>query len=146
MRDYPPQPAGAARTEIMYKPPAVMAWLATVSGPRAGKLHRLSPDVTTIGRDSHNDIIIDDVKVSRQHAKVKCEELPDDQHQFSIFDLATSNGTLVNGAEILKEALYDGDRIQLGETALVFKQIDGPQRPSREAEEEGEEESKQEGE
>jgi hypothetical protein len=140
---YQPQPIGPAKTEIMYKPPSVMAWLAVKGGPRTGKLYRLSPDVTAIGRDSHNDIIIDDTAASRQHAKVKLEKGDEDAEQFYVYDLATSNGTILNGKQIAKEALYDGDEIEIGRTALVFKQIDGPKRategspPEEAAESEG---------
>jgi hypothetical protein len=127
---YPQQPMDATRTVVSYREPAVLAWLAVVSGPRLGKLYRLSPEATNLGRESSNEVILDEGVVSRQHARVKCEKRPDGQHQFYLFDLATPNGTLVNGAQILKEALYDGDRIQIGSTSLVFKQIDGPQRPA----------------
>jgi pSer/pThr/pTyr-binding forkhead associated (FHA) protein len=116
-----------AKTEIIHKPPAVMAWLAIKKGPRAGHLYRLAPDITAIGRDSHNDIIVDDASVSRQHAKVKLEP-EGEQKQFYIYDLATANGTFVNGEQVVKEALYDGDEVEIGRAMLVFKQIDGPTR------------------
>lgn len=133
MGGYQPAPAPAAKTEIMYKPPSVMAWLVIASGHRTGTLRRLSPDVTTVGRDAHNDIIIDDPKASRQHAKVRLEKGDNDQEQFFIHDLATPNGIMVNGEKIIKQALYDGDRLKIGETVLVFKQLDGPQRATEEA-------------
>lgn len=129
---YGPLPSGAAKTEILYKPPSVLAWLAVKAGPRAGRLYRLSPEVTAIGRDSHNDIIVDDVAVSRQHAKVKLEKGADGQKQFYLYDLATANGTKLNGKPILREALYDGDEIEIGRTILVFKQLDGPRRVAEE--------------
>jgi pSer/pThr/pTyr-binding forkhead associated (FHA) protein len=137
---FAPPASGAAKTEIMYKPPVAMAWFAVKSGPRAGHLYRLVPEATAIGRDSHNDIIVDDSAVSRQHAKVKLEPGPEDEKQFYIYDLATSNGTVVNGERIVKEALYDGDEIEIGRTVFVFKQIDGPERSpaAEEPESEGE--------
>lgn len=128
LEGYGPVPSSAAKTEILYRPPLAMAWLAVKGGPRAGKLYRLSGEGTSIGRDSHNDIIVDDSAVSRQHAKVKLEKGAGGQEQFYIYDLATANGTKLNGKSILKEALYDGDEIEIGRTILVFKQIDGPKR------------------
>ena len=44
------------------------------------------------------------------------------------------NGTRVNGEEVLKQPLYDEDRIDIGRTTLVFKQIDGPERPAANSE------------
>lgn len=145
MGGYGPPAPGAAKTEMIHKPPAALAWLAVKSGPRAGHLYRLAPDVTAIGRDSHNDIIVDDSSVSRQHAKVKLEQDDKGQKQFFVYDLATSNGTIVNGKQIVKEALYDGDEVEIGRTALVFKQIDGPTREGETAPSE-EEAGEQEGE
>jgi len=132
LEGYGPSPSSAARTEILYKPPTVMAWLAIKNGPRAGRLNRLSAEVTAIGRDSHNDIVLDDAAVSRQHAKVRLEKGAEGQAQFYIYDLATANGTKVNGEQIVKAALYDGDEIEIGRTILVFKQLDGPRRPTGE--------------
>jgi hypothetical protein len=125
-----PQAIGKARTEVLLKPPQVMAWLALKSGPRAGRLCRLSPDVTTIGRDSFSDVILDDSAVSRNHAKVRLERGDGGEEQFYIHDLASANGILVNGKQIVREALYDGDEIEIGRTVLVFKQMDGPRRAS----------------
>lgn len=132
LEGYGPSPSSAAKTEILYKPPSVMAWLAVKSGPRAGGLYRLSAEVTAIGRDSHNDIIMDDAAVSRQHAKVKLEKGAEGQEQFYLYDLATANGTKLNGEPIIKAALYDGDEIEIGRTILVFKQLVGPKRVTEE--------------
>lgn len=138
--DWGPPASGAAKTEIMHKPPSTMAWLAVKSGPRTGHLYRLVPEVTAIGRDSHNDIIVDDAAVSRQHAKLKLELGPGDEKQFYVYDLATANGTKVNGEEVVKAPVYDGDEVEIGRTVFVFKQIDGPAReePAGEPEPEGE--------
>lgn len=122
-RGYDPGPAPGTATEILHQPPSVLAWLAVKKGPRAGKLHRLAPDVTSIGRDSHNDIIIDDAAVSRQHAKLRLEKDKEGRPQFYIYDLASGNGTVVNGAKIARQALFNDDEIEIGRTIMVFKQI-----------------------
>jgi pSer/pThr/pTyr-binding forkhead associated (FHA) protein len=93
-------------------------------GIHAGHIFRLHPDVTLVGRDSSCDIVIDDPAVSRQHAKVRVVEVDEKQKVFVVHDLATENGTLVNDEEILRHDLSDGDRIQIGETKLTFKQIE----------------------
>jgi pSer/pThr/pTyr-binding forkhead associated (FHA) protein len=74
--------------------------------------------VTTVGRTGDNDIVLDDTAVSRRHAKIRLEN-----RTFTIYDLGATNPTEVNGQEIGKHQLVDGDRIQIGDTKLVFKQV-----------------------
>lgn len=125
--------SGTAPTEVIGGPPPTMAWLVIKEGPRAGRMYRLNPDVTSVGRDASNDIIVDDSAVSRQHAKVRLEKGEEDEEQFFIHDLATANGTIVNGEKIVKHALEDGDEIEIGRTTLVFKRI-GPASEEEEGE------------
>ena len=118
-----PGPAPRAETMILGGPPPSFAWLVIREGPRAGRLFRLDAEGTTIGRDPQCDIILDDEAASRRHAKVWAEENEGGASQFFIQDLATSNGTFINGEQILKQALSDGDVVEIGETKLVFKQV-----------------------
>ena len=76
-------------------------------------------DYLTIGRGDSNDIVLlDDPTVSRRHAVF--DRLA---AGWSVSDLNSLNGTLVNGAA-LGEArpLYSGDEIQVGETRVVYRQ------------------------
>ena len=66
-----------------------------------------------------------------QHAKVRVVEGDDKERVFVIHDLATENGTFVNGEEIAKHELNDGDVILVGETELVFKQVRRQSQKSR---------------
>lgn len=121
----PGMPAGsepgvpsAAKTEILRKPPAQLAWMVLHSGPRAGKEFRLG-EVTNIGRDAkENDIPVDDAAMSRQHARVKLEN-----DEFVLYDLASANHTYVNGEEIQKHVLKEGDRIKMGETEFAYMEV-----------------------
>ena len=112
----PPPP----ETISLRRKPQAMGWLMVEKGPRAGQEFRLG-EVTAIGRSGDNDIILDDPSVSRQHAKVRLEG-----QSFTIFDLGATNPTRVNGQEIGKHQLVDGDRIEIGSVVLVFKQIQPP--------------------
>ncbi len=112
----PPTP----ETISLRRKPQAMGWLMVEKGPRAGQEFRLQ-EVTTIGRSGDNDIIIDDPSVSRQHAKVRLEG-----QTFTIFDLGATNPTQVNGQEIGKHQLIDGDRVEIGDAVLVFKQVQSP--------------------
>ncbi len=72
---------------------------------------------TVLGRLHTNDIVLEDSNVSRVHAEIKLE----DDH-FTIYDLGSTNGTLVNDKPQKKWILQDGDVIALGETELLFKE------------------------
>jgi len=97
--------------------PEAMAWLICEKGVAPGREFRLH-EVTGIGRLGSNDIVLDDPAVSRNHAKVRLEG-----QTFTITDLGAANPTLVNGQEIARYELQDGDRVQIGSNILVFKQI-----------------------
>ncbi len=114
--------SGAAKTERLRVEPPSFAWLVVVEGIRAGHIFRLHPEITLIGRDPSCDIVLDDSAVSRQHAKVRVVE-EEGKKKFVLHDLASENGTIVNGEAIAKHELTDGDQILIGRTKLVFKQV-----------------------
>ena len=116
-----PVQTSVAETVILGGAPPSFAWLVIRNGPRAGRLCTMNPKGTTIGRDSQCDVILDDESVSRQHAKVKARKGKKDQ--YSIWDLASGNGTFVNDKQVVKQALKDGDEIRIGQITLVFKQV-----------------------
>lgn len=96
----------------------ILAYLIVKSGRRVGASYPLRKKVINIGRESDNDIVLDDPKVSRQHAKMKIEG-----DSYVIYDLASSNGTFVNNQRITNEMLQDGDEIKIGDTIFVFKKV-----------------------
>ena len=90
----------------------IQAKLITRSGVLSGTITELKRDLLRIGRDPANDFVVDDIEVSRNHAKITCVE-----GVYRIEDLNSTNGTLLNGRKILSpEKLKDGDLINLGET------------------------------
>lgn len=110
-------------TVLLRAGPPSFAWLVAINGPWAGRLFRLNPKGTVLGRDARSDIILDDDAVSGLHAKVRVEGEEDDRPKFYIHDLASTNGTFVNDEAITRCPLSDGDRIVVGQTTLVFKQV-----------------------
>ncbi len=116
-------PAANKTLRLKREPPS-FAWLVIVEGIHAGHIFKLHVDATIIGRDpSSCEIVIDDPSISRQHAKVRVMEDDDKKKVFMLYDLATENGTLLNGKEVVREALHDGDQVLIGQTRLVFKQV-----------------------
>ena len=118
-----PQPAG--------EPPEHTAPLeilpATVNGqilPPAAflvvdgvRLFPLEQPVISIGRAPENDLIIPDLRISRQHAQLRAVN-----GRFVVFDLDSSGGTSLNGLPILQHPLSPGDVISLAGIPLVYGQ------------------------
>ncbi len=75
----------------------------------------LSKERTTIGRKPHNDIQIDNLAVSGEHAVIVT--ILNDSY---LEDLGSTNGTLVNGAPIKKHFLQPNDVIELGKYKLKY--------------------------
>jgi pSer/pThr/pTyr-binding forkhead associated (FHA) protein len=75
----------------------------------------LTKERTTIGRKPHNDIQIDNLAVSGEHAVI-VTILNDSFME----DLGSTNGTLVNGNSVKKHFLQNNDVIELGKYKLKF--------------------------
>lgn len=95
------------------------ASLLVVQGVEQGARFELGDRQMAVGRDARNDIRILDSEVSRNHATV--QRVKDD---YVLTDRNSSNGTLVNGVAIRSHVLVDGDQIQLGNTLLLFSDVD----------------------
>jgi predicted component of type VI protein secretion system len=77
-------------------------------------------DGVTLGRAPQCDVVLEDTKASRQHARLVVTG-----SVVEIEDLESSNGTLLNGTPVRRRLLRDGDRIQIGTTTLRFVQGHG---------------------
>jgi hypothetical protein len=73
--------------------------------------------VVNIGRDSTNQVHLDDLRVSRRHAQLRLI-----QGRFVIFDLDSMGGTFVNDVAVTSHALNPGDVILLAGVPLVYGQ------------------------
>lgn len=100
-------------------------------GARYGKLVLLNPDGPeqefelvkediSLGRASTNDISFDDVRVSRNHARLRCGP-----RGVTLVDQDSSNGTRVNGNNIDVATLVPGDTISVGSQQLSYR-VDDP--------------------
>ena len=86
-----------------------------IQGAQQGQRFALDQEVVRCGRDSSNTICMDDTEISRQHVEIRCKN-----DEYSLVDLGSSNGTYLNGREISHAKLSAGDRIQIGQTVLLF--------------------------
>ena len=93
--------------------------LIALSGPAAGEVFNLDREVTAVGRDPVNDVVIDAQYVSRRHCRFENVD-----EGFRVVDLDSHNGTAVNGVPVKERALHVGDRISLGGTSFVFADPD----------------------
>ncbi|WP_085314440.1 FHA domain-containing protein [Derxia lacustris] len=75
----------------------------------------LDKERTTIGRKPHNDLVIDNLAVSGEHAVIVT--ILNDSF---LEDLGSTNGTFVNGQQIKKHFLQNGDTIELGRYKLKY--------------------------
>jgi signal transduction histidine kinase/pSer/pThr/pTyr-binding forkhead associated (FHA) protein len=94
---------------------AALATLVVIHGLERGKRYTLDQPVMRVGRDPSNPIRVPDNEISRQHAEVRFED-----DGYTLVDLKSSNGTFVNGRRVPRARLDAGDRIQIGQTVLVF--------------------------
>lgn len=88
------------------------------------KVFPLKLPVVNIGRRLDNQLIIDDPRVSRNHAQLRAIK-----GRFVVFDLNSTGGTFVNGQRASQVVLYPGDVISLAGVALIFGQDNPPPRP-----------------
>lgn len=75
----------------------------------------LSKERITIGRRPHNDIVIESLAVSGEHAVIVTQN-----HDAFLEDLNSTNGTKVNGQPVQKHFLQDDDLIELARYSIRY--------------------------
>jgi DNA-binding SARP family transcriptional activator len=84
---------------------------------RSGRTYPLSVATTRVGRLADNDIVLDDIDVSRHHAVIS-----DTGTSYVITDLRSANGVFVRGQRIRGSVvLADGDPVRISTHELVFE-------------------------
>lgn len=123
--DYPPAPAPIAppadyqpaQPQVVHAPPKprkpkTQAWLVD---DYSGQTYQLTRGTTSIGRTADNDVCFSDSKVSKHHAKI----IEEGGH-FRLVDLASTNGTYVNGKMVRQPVMiYPDDTIRFGDRFKV---------------------------
>jgi hypothetical protein len=89
--------------------------LAVIDGPDAGSVYRIEKPRVTIGR-SGADLNLNDTEASRAHAAVVIRD-----QEWSLEDLQSTNGTLVDGQRILGPTeLQNHSEFQIGSTTIML--------------------------
>ncbi|NTX01086.1 GGDEF domain-containing protein [Myxococcus sp. CA051A] len=94
------------------------AYLIVISAKSAagiGRMFKLDRSEVVLGRSSEAQFQVEDDGISRKHAKVVA--LGDGR--FQVVDLASTNGTYLNGLKVNAAPLYDGDKIQIGSNTVL---------------------------
>jgi pSer/pThr/pTyr-binding forkhead associated (FHA) protein len=76
---------------------------------------QLTKDKTTLGRRPYNDIVIDNLAVSGEHAILQMTG-----NDVVLEDLNSTNGTYVNGKAVKRQQLQSGDAIEIGKYKIKF--------------------------
>jgi len=89
--------------------------VAIIEGQNKGTEFPITFNRMTIGR-KNTDIILDDPLISRKHAEIEVLG----RGYYFVKDLASSNGTLVNGVLITNQRVHPFDKIQVGGTVMTI--------------------------
>jgi pSer/pThr/pTyr-binding forkhead associated (FHA) protein len=74
-------------------------------------------DGLVLGRVAACDVVVDDSKASRRHARLIAEA-----GVVEIEDMKSSNGTLLNGKPVDRRMIRDGDEVRIGKTAIIYRE------------------------
>ncbi|MBN1355431.1 mechanosensitive ion channel [bacterium] len=102
--------------QVQDLPMQYRARLITADELLKGKIFELTDDRTTIGRDPHNTVVVNNPQVSKHHA-----DIVRDERGYRIADRGSRHGTFLNGTRITEALLQRGDEISLGGTRLLFE-------------------------
>ncbi|MCL2218761.1 MAG: FHA domain-containing protein [Chitinispirillia bacterium] len=85
------------------------------------KSYELDEPVIFIGRLPENHIPISNMGISRRHVKIEL----DPSGAYTLSDLNSLNGTLVNGKKVKKVSLFHGDKITIGKYTILYEDFRG---------------------
>ena len=97
-----------------------MPKLVCQSGPNAGHEYTIAKDLVVLGRQSSCDVQIVDTMASRAHCHIRR-----DGKLWSLIDLGSRNGTLLNDKRVTERQLVYGDRIRIGQVEYVLVKQSG---------------------
>lgn len=111
-RPVPPNYRGGVSSFYMSQPPRLIVKLKN----RPLRTYTFKGNKLTIGRQPQNDIVIDNLSVSRRHAAITSSD-----GGFVLKDLESKNGTYLNGKSVDQAQLKEGDTITIGKYNILFR-------------------------
>ena len=78
-----------------------------------------------IGRHKMNEIVLDDVAVSRLHASIQIN-----RGKLLLFDQGSKNGTMINGTRVQSAELHNGDIVRIGNKFTIKVHVPSKERQS----------------
>jgi two-component system, cell cycle response regulator len=88
-------------------------------GPEIGRRMALVKSTYLVGRESDVDLVIPRSSVSRNHSRLTI----DDDTEWWVQDLGSTNGTFVNEERVVSRRLADGDQVRFGD--VIYKFLSG---------------------
>lgn len=104
---------GVANPEL---PEDYQAVLEVETGPNKGERFKLTRRSTVIGRGKDVDVLLQDDAISLRHCQIEIHS----KDKITIKDLASTNGTRVNGVLVSAVKLRNQDQIEIGKTRMTF--------------------------
>lgn len=92
-----------------------MAEITIKLGDHVVQTQAFSGDLLRIGRSRENDVVLENLSVSRHHVQIRLFE-----GNYVLFDMNSSNGTYLNGVRITRRELQHGDAITIGKHVLLW--------------------------
>jgi hypothetical protein len=105
----------ATRVKSLRPRPERPHLLEVIEGPGTGTRFRLEGPAYKLGRGAQADLQLDSEEVSRSHARLTRAD-----GEYTIEDLGSRNGILLNGIRVHAAVLRDGDELQLGDVTLKY--------------------------
>jgi pSer/pThr/pTyr-binding forkhead associated (FHA) protein len=100
-----------------YASPFVLA-MAVIRGPDLDAIHRIIADETLVGRSEEAHFALSDTLISDKHFIIRVRG-----SLYSLYDLGSTNGTLLNGQVVSPKTsvrLKNLDEIEMGRTRILF--------------------------
>lgn len=85
-----------------------------------GRQVQLTKTVFNIGRSVENDLVVDDPYISRHHIQLRLRF-----GKYTLFDVNSRAGTLVNNVRVTEHLLQTGDVIMVGSTQIMYMSDEG---------------------
>ncbi|HKY31194.1 MAG TPA: FHA domain-containing protein [Candidatus Polarisedimenticolia bacterium] len=108
-------------------PPDTRIFVRVAQGPDRGKVFDLSTGGSYVVGRRAGDIPLADEKVSFRHAELKILG----PEAYFVVDLASTNGTFLNGRRVERQEFRNGDELRLGDTLLQIAVLENTRPVSR---------------